>query len=142
MKQTAERKVYLAQWRKANPEKAAEYGRKWRSKNPIKYWLASVRRGAKQRGLEFSISEADLSPMPECCPVLGCKLDYSKGPFVGRNKRLNVASDRVDNVKGYVPGNVVIISLRANYLKKDATVAELRALADFYTNLERSRAIS
>lgn len=83
-------------------------------------------------------------PLPEFCPALGIKLDYSKCEKVfGKNKRLNVASlDRIDNNKGYIAGNVTVVSLRANYLKKDATVSELRALADYYTKLERDRDIS
>jgi hypothetical protein len=40
--------------------------------------------------------------------------------------------DRRNNDLGYVPGNVVVVSLRANQLKNDATVTELRQLADFY----------
>jgi hypothetical protein len=40
--------------------------------------------------------------------------------------------DRIDHQKGYVPGNVRVISLRANLLRKDMTCHELRALADFF----------
>jgi hypothetical protein len=36
--------------------------------------------------------------------------------------------DRIDNARGYVAGNVCIISQRANLLKKDATVDEVRSL--------------
>ena len=139
-------KEYLTQWRLDNPEKSGQYSRNWRAKNPIKYWLMTVRNCAKQRGLEFSITEVDLlidGKLPEFCPVLGVKLDYSKGPRFGRNTRLNVASiDRIDNMKGYIPGNVVVVSLRANYLKKDATLAELQALAEFYTKLADRNAVS
>ena len=137
------RAVYLSKWRKEHPEKSAEYARNWRRKNPVKYWLMTVRNGAKQRGLEFDITEEDISPLPEFCPVFKIKLDYSKGAVFGRNTRLNVASiDRIDNARGYVKGNVVVVSLRANYLKKDAASAELRALANFYTALENDRAVS
>jgi hypothetical protein len=43
--------------------------------------------------------------------------------------------DRVDNTKGYVKGNVIVVSRRANVLKKDATLNELRQLADYYEHL-------
>ena len=36
--------------------------------------------------------------------------------------------DRFDNAKGYTPENVRVISNRANLLKKDATVEEIRML--------------
>jgi hypothetical protein len=39
--------------------------------------------------------------------------------------------DRIDNSKGYVKGNVAVISFRANTLKNNATANELRAVADF-----------
>jgi hypothetical protein len=36
--------------------------------------------------------------------------------------------DRIENDKGYVEGNVAIISFRANSIKHDATIDELRAV--------------
>lgn len=39
--------------------------------------------------------------------------------------------DRVDNDKGYEPGNVRVISFRANSIKGDATVAELEAVLEY-----------
>jgi hypothetical protein len=39
-------------------------------------------------------------------------------------------------VKGlYIKGNVIIVSLRANLLKGQATIEELRKIADFYGRL-------
>lgn len=39
--------------------------------------------------------------------------------------------DRTDNRKGYVRGNVRVISFRANQIKNDASADELRALAEY-----------
>ena len=39
--------------------------------------------------------------------------------------------DRKDSSKGYVKGNVAIISRRANLLKNNATIAELKAVLAF-----------
>lgn len=36
--------------------------------------------------------------------------------------------DRFDNALGYVKGNIRVISTRANLLKRDATVDEVRRL--------------
>jgi hypothetical protein len=45
--------------------------------------------------------------------------------------------DRVDPVCGYVPGNVWVISWRANRLKQDASLDELRMLARALEERER-----
>ena len=39
--------------------------------------------------------------------------------------------DRIDNTKGYIKGNVKVISWRANAIKKDATLEELKALVNY-----------
>jgi hypothetical protein len=91
-------------------------------------WLASRSR-AKAKGIPFSITPSDLEPMPEVCPVLGIPLEYGAR---GINNPNAASVDRADNSKGYVPGNVVVVSFRANGLKKDATLLELEAILTFY----------
>ena len=39
--------------------------------------------------------------------------------------------DRVDNDKGYVKGNIAVISYYANSIKQDSNSKELRLLADW-----------
>lgn len=43
--------------------------------------------------------------------------------------------DRIVPSLGYVPGNVAVISHRANRIKSDATADELRAVADWLDGL-------
>lgn len=81
-----------------------------------------AKHNARTRGIEFTIQPEDLIPVSHC-PILGEKLDYrGLGVIEVRHKP---SIDRIDNSKGYVPGNVQIISLRANTLKRDSTLAEL-----------------
>ena len=35
------------------------------------------------------------------------------------------------NSKGYVPGNIAVISMRANMIKNNATLAELKAIVAY-----------
>ncbi len=111
----------------------AEYSRKgqydWRVKNPKKYLVSRARGRAKLEGLPFSITDADFE-MPEYCPVFPwLKLEFSNG----RGSRPdNIPTlDKIIPALGYVPGNIAIISMRANRLKSDATAEELRAILDW-----------
>jgi hypothetical protein len=90
---------------------------------------SACRRGAKYNAWEFTITEDDLD-WPTHCPVLPwIELHY---PGHYRHDPAGASLDRIDREKGYVPGNVRVISLRANLLRKDITYKELRALANFF----------
>jgi hypothetical protein len=90
---------------------------------------SACRRGAKYNAWEFTITEDDLE-WPTQCPVLPwIELHY---PGHYRHDPAGASLDRIDREKGYVPGNVRVISLRANLLRRDITYQELRALADFF----------
>ena len=92
----------------------------------LKKLLADARLRARQRGCEFRLSIADLSP-PDRCPVFNVVLVYQ----ASERRLSNSASlDRIDSAGGYTPDNVWIISWRANQIKSDATAKELRQLAD------------
>ena len=45
--------------------------------------------------------------------------------------------DRIVPSLGYVPGNVVVISHKANSIKSNATAAEIRAVADWLDDITR-----
>lgn len=89
-----------------------------------KYRLRNKKQDCKKSGLEYSITAeyvASLFPSDGNCPVLGFKLARSGAP-----SQFNLASiDRIDNSKGYIVGNIAIISCRANTIKRDANIKEL-----------------
>ena len=101
-------------------------------KNPLKAWLRTARSNAKRDGKDFSIELEDLPDIPDVCPVLGIPMSLESD-----NKDFVPSLDRIDNSKGYVKGNIILISRRANRLKFDATPEELRMLADFYDPLSK-----
>jgi hypothetical protein len=73
-------------------------------------WNAAKSR-AKEKGREFKIELTDIV-IPAVCPVLGVPMERP-------------SLDRIDSSKGYVKGNVRVISHRANMLKNNATIEEL-----------------
>ncbi len=86
--------------------------------------LAGARRRAKERGLDFDLIASDII-VPDACPLLGVPIFRGVGKM-GPN---SPALDRIETTKGYVRGNVWVISQRANVIKNDATVAELFMIA-------------
>ena len=107
--------------------------RRYKRRDPWGYYLTQLRKNAKRRGLEFSITKADLEPLPEFCPVLGMRLNY----FGGENGPIPDAAsvDRHDSRIGYIPGNVTVMSARANMLKSNASAEELQMLTEYMFRL-------
>lgn len=83
---------------------------------------------AKQDELEFNLTLDDII-IPACCPLLGIPLvlhyysKTTKGPDM-----YAPSLDRIDSTKGYVKGNILVMSHRANSIKMDATLKELQTL--------------
>ncbi len=90
----------------------------------------NIKSRCKRTGREFSIELEDII-IPEKCPVFGFELKredkqtWMSAPSV----------DRIDSSKGYIKGNVTVVSRRANILKRDATVEELELLLNYYKTL-------
>lgn len=127
----AEKAAYMKQYFKDRPEKyKAQQARQYAQKRSPEHWrdyrLSSLKCRCKKTGMEFNLSHSDLI-LPEVCPVLGIPLILG----VAATHPSSPHVDRVDNSQGYIPGNVRIISGRANILKKDATVAEIRAILKY-----------
>lgn len=103
-----------------------------RDANPSIRILAAARDRAAKRGIDFSLTLKDIV-VPLTCPVLGIPLFVKTGTHGGKDNSPSL--DRIDNDAGYVPGNVIVVSWRANRLKNNSTPNELRRIADFYENL-------
>lgn len=70
-------------------------------------------RNANKRGLEFNLTDANMRSLlnKKHCHYTGVEFDTDDDP-------LNVRTlERVDDSKGYVQGNVVAVTLRANRIK-------------------------
>ena len=133
------RRANARHWKRSNPEwvaafsaggywadrRRSDYGRRYEARN-------NAKSRAKRKGVPFALTIDDVPPIPETCPVLGIPLQINNDAARGDSPSL----DRIKPELGYVPGNVMWISNRANSIKNDATPAELRAVADFYEKLE------
>ena len=116
--------------------------------NEHSYWrLVGTREGmarrmvykAKERGREdVKITAADVLavwPKDEQCPVFKTPFFYGRRPK--REPQPTAPSlDRIDHKKGYVAGNIAVISWRANKIKTDAIAAELEAVAAWLRRME------
>jgi hypothetical protein len=98
--------------------------------SPETILLGLARTRASKKGIPFDLTEEDVR-IPNYCPVLGIPL--VRGSGLGGHRAGSPSLDRVRPELGYVKGNVIVISHRANTLKRDATIEEMQALAAFYS---------
>jgi hypothetical protein len=91
-----------------------------RERNIEQAMLTSAKNRAARKGLEFNLELSDIV-IPDVCPLLevpfqfGTKDSYDYSPSL----------DRIDNSKGYIKGNVQVISMKANAMKNSASPDEL-----------------
>ena len=83
-------------------------------------WAAAKER-ADKHGIDFNIDVEDIV-IPEVCPVLGIPINISLGR--GRRQPDSPSLDKFYPEKGYVKGNIQVISWRANRIKSDGTPDE------------------
>lgn len=105
------------------------------SKHPEKLLFLHAKDRAKHKGWPFSISEADVV-IPKTCPVLGIPLVSGIGKLHDNSPTV----ERVDSSKGYVPGNVLVVSYKANRAKNNCSLSELETIVRFYQNLLSAKA--
>ena len=99
----------------------AARSRSWRAKNWAKTLWVSAKKRARERGVPFSITVDDVIaawPINGICPVLGIELQHGVGLGPTRS---SPSLDAFIPARGYVPGNVHVISFLANAVKRDVT---------------------
>ncbi len=98
------------------------------------WWaLYYARRRAKAQGVPFSLARSDLLPLPRVCPVLALRLEY------GRKQVAEAKEASPSLEEGYVPGNVRVISYRANRIKNNGTLEERQAIVAYLTRMRSGR---
>ena len=113
---------------------------------PFKRWFASKKGRVKADGVEFTIEPEDIpgvkirrfkvrgkwiyetTEYPKVCLVMGTELDWGQNG----NQPNSPSLDRIDPTKGYVKGNVMMMSDLANRMKQNATPEELTQFCRYH----------
>lgn len=113
---------YLEQ-RELRLSQRKEYYSSIENRKKLLYFKSRER--AMKDGIEFSITMEDIV-IPENCPYLDIPLTHllGKGQLPS-----NSSLDRIDSTKGYIPGNVQVVSRLANTMKSNATPEQLATFA-------------
>lgn len=98
-----------------NREQCISKAKAYAASRPRETMLLNAKHRAKAKGLAFDLTVADII-IPDTCPVLGTLM-------------VRPELDQIQPGQGYIRGNVRVISGRANRLKSDATLNELRLVA-------------
>lgn len=125
--------AYMKQYRIDNKEELAlasneRCRRLWvANRDSDLHMRRSILRRAKKRAayqnLPFNLTLDDIQ-IPKACPIFGIPLKVNAGRYGNDSPSL----DKIIPDLGYVSGNVIVISQRANILKRDATLEELEKL--------------
>lgn len=121
---------YTKNWRQENIERVTtknqEYYRthkqEWRDYERSHLW-ERTRNGAKQRGRVFTLTKQEFEPY---CAVVSC--EFCGVEFDSDNAK---SIDRIDNAKGYEPGNIACLCVACNRMKSNHTPTSLRQWADW-----------
>ena len=106
----------------------------YRKNNYERIAIKTLTNRAKIKNVPMNITPEYLKkflPDDMICPVLGIKMEIGE-------KNVNVNSPSIDRIipeKGYVPGNIIIVSNKANGIKSNATPDEIIKVGKFYKKL-------
>ena len=107
---------YPEEHEKFKRQKRQEFERRY-----IQQMLLKSKRRALLKNLDFNLEMSDII-IPKMCPILEVNLVIgTKG-----NYEFSPSLDRIDNTKGYIKGNVQVISKKANSMKNSASIEELK----------------
>jgi hypothetical protein len=122
--------LFCFQYNKTEKRKIVKDRFKENNREKCIWWAAQAR--SKKYNLPFSITIDDIV-IPEFCPILGIKLKFG----TTADRQNSPSLDRIIPSLGYVPGNIMVISNRANIIKNNATTEELGKIYHFLLDMEK-----
>jgi hypothetical protein len=117
-------------YRQANKDKISVRKRKKLIADPRSPLLASAKRRAKKENLPFNLALEDIY-IPKYCPYINIPLAVGEGGVSPNSPSL----DRIDPNLGYIKGNVITVSFKANSMKQNATPQEIISLGRNLKNI-------
>ena len=130
---TPQAKRKRKEWR-GHPEMQVKIRMAASKRTPAQRMYSQAKTRAKKKNLAFDITLEDVV-VPKVCPVLGIPIEPGRGKHHDGSPSL----DRSDPLRGYVKGNVAVISHRANLLKSNGTAEEhLRIATWIQSNTSRT----
>jgi hypothetical protein len=99
----------------------------------LKLLWSQLKASAKKRNIPFNLKPTDIDEIgiPITCPILGMPLSFNRRKVQDDS----ISFDRIDSSKGYSIDNLIVISYRANKIKTNATLEELKKIVVFYDSL-------
>ncbi len=85
--------------------------------------LKYAKKRAKKFNRDFTIDIDDII-VPENCPILNIPLIHG----VGKSTDNSPSLDRINSDLGYIKENIRVISMKANRMKQDCTIEELKKI--------------
>jgi hypothetical protein len=102
--------------------------RPWQRRNHSKEYKLwhQARQRAKQANIPFEIEIEDIV-IPDICPAIGIPIVLTNDKQCSDSPSI----DRIDNEKGYTKDNIQVISWRANRLKWNGTLDEIKGILEY-----------
>lgn len=100
-----------------------------RKNDYFKAYCTTKRSECKRKGIQFDLDATYLESIwTGICPIFNKPISVN---HIGKGSVLSAHLDRLEPTKGYVKGNVHWISGRANRIKYDASLEELKLIVEW-----------
>lgn len=96
----------------------------------INYLYKSAKSRSKKYNIIFNLELNDIV-IPDMCPVLGIELVQGDGVSFDGSPTV----DRIIPELGYTKGNIIVVSMKANRIKNNSTLDELKKVYEYYGKL-------
>lgn len=110
-------------------KRKVDVGQRHRNRKAMAPELAMIKSAlgrSRKQGIPFSITPADII-IPAVCPVFGTKMKFN----CRAHRQTSPSLDKVTPHLGYIPGNVRVISFKANAIKGRSNASELLRVAAY-----------